>query len=45
MRISHLANYTHVFETAAEGLEQTKITVDSIILNPELDDSLFVKPQ
>lgn len=35
----------HVFETAVEGVELTeKIIIASIVLDPELDDSLFVKP-
>jgi outer membrane lipoprotein-sorting protein len=36
----------HVFETAVEGVKQTeKITIESIVLNPELDDLLFKKPE
>lgn len=34
----------HVYETAVEGIRETeKITIVNIVLNPELDDSLFEK--
>jgi outer membrane lipoprotein-sorting protein len=34
----------YVYETAVEGIPQTeKITIVNVVLNPELDDSLFEK--
>jgi outer membrane lipoprotein-sorting protein len=36
----------HVFETAVEGYKEThKMVIESVVVNPKLDDSLFAKPQ
>jgi len=36
----------HVFETAVQGYKEThKMVIESVVVNPKLDDSLFSKPQ
>jgi outer membrane lipoprotein-sorting protein len=36
----------HVFETAVEGYKEThKMVIESVVVNPKLDDALFSKPQ
>ena len=36
----------HLFETVLEGVTQTeKVTIESVAINPKLDDKLFTKPE
>ncbi len=36
----------HVFETAVEGYKEThKMVIESVVVNPKLDDALFSKPE
>jgi len=36
----------HVFETAVQGYKEThKMVIESVVINPKLEDSLFSKPQ
>lgn len=36
----------HVFETVLDGVAQTeKVTIESVAINPKLDDKLFTKPE
>jgi hypothetical protein len=35
----------YVLETTVQGVKQShKMTIESVMVNPELDDSLFAKP-
>ncbi len=36
----------HVLETTVQGVKQShKMTIESVVVNPKLDDSLFVAPR
>ena len=38
--------FPHVLETAVDGYREThKMIIESLVVNPKLDDSLFTKPQ